>query len=91
MGHTSEHDAQARRKRFTILFLTITPDDKCSFRVRLYAEPDKEVNTQKLCPKNKFSYHTHIPNTLDFPSYTQHKLPDITDPESCKKDKEYRH
>jgi hypothetical protein len=68
MGHTSEHAAQARKKQFAMmdhfgmnsLFLTITPDDECSFRVRLYAEPDKEVNTQKFCPKDKFPYHTHI-------------------------------
>jgi hypothetical protein len=52
MGHTAEHAAQARKKQFSMmdhfgmnsLFLTITPDDECSFRVRLYAEPDKEVS-----------------------------------------------
>jgi hypothetical protein len=52
MGHTAEHAAQARKKQFSMmdhfgmnsLFLTITPDDECSFRVRLYAEPEKEVS-----------------------------------------------
>ena len=55
MGHTAEHAAMARQKQFammdlfgmTSLFLTITPDDECSFRVRLYAEPDKEVSNHR--------------------------------------------
>ena len=69
MGHTSEHAAQARKKQFAMmdhfgmnsLFLTITPDDECSFRVRLYAEPDKEVRAVKFCSKDIFSPpHTHL-------------------------------
>ena len=70
------------------LFLTITPDDECSFRVRLYAEPDKEVKAEKFCSKDIFPPHTHL--TLYILPYTQHELPDITDAEACDKDKEYR-
>ena len=52
MAHTAEAAADARKKQFAMmdhfglnsLFLTITPDDECSFRVRLYAEPDDEVS-----------------------------------------------
>jgi hypothetical protein len=52
LAHTAEAAADARKKQFAMmdhfglnsLFLTITPDDECSFRVRLYAEPDDEVS-----------------------------------------------
>jgi hypothetical protein len=47
MGHTDEAAKYARRCCFAMLdyyrlnslFLTKTPDDECSFRVRLYAKP----------------------------------------------------
>ena len=47
MGHTDEAAKYARRCCFAMLdyyglnslFLTTTPDDECSFRVRLYAKP----------------------------------------------------
>ncbi len=47
MGHTDEAAKYARRCCFATLdyyglnslFLTTTPDDECSFRVRLYAKP----------------------------------------------------
>jgi hypothetical protein len=53
LGYTAEAAAAARRRQFAMmdffglnsLFLTITPDDECSFRVRLYADPDKSVST----------------------------------------------
>jgi hypothetical protein len=46
MGHTDEAAKYARRCCFAMLdhyglislFLTTTPDDECSFRVRLYAK-----------------------------------------------------
>ena len=77
MGHTSEHAAQARKKQFAMmdhfgmnsLFLTITPDDECSFRVRLYAEPDKEVRAEKFCSKDIFP-PSHTSNTVDFAVHT---------------------
>jgi hypothetical protein len=52
LGHTAEAAQDARKRQFAMmdhfglnsLFLTITPDDECSFRVRLYANPDNEVS-----------------------------------------------
>ncbi len=52
MGHTDEAAKYARHCCFTMLdyyglnslFLTTTPDDKCSFRVRLYAKPHDWVS-----------------------------------------------
>lgn len=52
LGHTAEAAAAARRRQFSMmdffglnsLFLTITPDDECNFRVRLYADPNKTVS-----------------------------------------------
>jgi len=52
LGHTAEAAAAARRRQFSMmdffglnsLFLTITPDDECNFRVRLYADPKKTVS-----------------------------------------------
>ncbi len=48
MGHTEEAAKYARRCCFAFLdnfglnsvFLTTTPDDECSFRVRLYSKPE---------------------------------------------------
>jgi hypothetical protein len=53
MGHTDEAVKYARRCCFAMLdhyglnslFLTTTPDDECSFRVRLYAKPGDWVST----------------------------------------------
>ena len=64
LGHTSEAAGAARQRQFAMmdyfglnsLFLTITPDDECNFRVRLYADPDSTVSkiqfTNKLTPRN---------------------------------------
>ena len=69
LGHTSEAAGAARQRQFAMmdyfglnsLFLTITPDDECNFRVRLYADPDSTVSKiqfiNKLTPRN--SHHTH--------------------------------
>jgi hypothetical protein len=51
MGHTDEAAKYARHCCFAMLdhhglnslFLTTTPDDECSFRVRLYAKPEDWV------------------------------------------------
>ena len=53
LGHTAEAAGAARRRQFSMmdyfglnsLFLTITPDDECNFRVRLYADPGESVST----------------------------------------------
>jgi hypothetical protein len=53
MGHTDEAAKYARRCCFAMfdhyrlnsLFLTTTPDDECTFRVRLYAKPGDWVST----------------------------------------------
>ncbi len=53
MGHTDEAAKYARHCCFAMLnylglnslFLTTTPDDECSFRVRLYAKPEHWVST----------------------------------------------
>jgi hypothetical protein len=63
MGHTAEAAKAARRRQFAMidffglnsLFLTITPDDECSFRVRLYADPNKEVSAVA-----HFTYNPHL-------------------------------
>ena len=61
LAHTAEAAQDARRHQFTMmdhfglnsLFLTITPDDECSFRVRLYADPDNEVRHRQLRQKER--------------------------------------
>ena len=61
LAHTAEAAQDARRHQFTMmdhfglnsLFLTITPDDECSFRVRLYADPDNEVRHRQLHQKER--------------------------------------
>ena len=53
MGHTPEAAQTARRNCFAMqdyfglnsVFITITPDDECSFRVRLFATADKPETT----------------------------------------------
>ncbi len=53
MGHTEEAAKYARRCCFAILdhyglkslFLSTTPDDECSFRVRLYCKPRNWVSS----------------------------------------------
>jgi hypothetical protein len=53
MGHTDEAVKYARHCCFAMLahyglnslFLTTTPDDECSFRVRLYEKPEDWVST----------------------------------------------
>jgi len=52
LGHTTEASQDAQKHQFammdhfglTSLFLAITPDDECSFRVQLYADPNNEVS-----------------------------------------------
>ena len=52
MGHTEEAAKYARRCCFALLdhyglnslFLSTTPDDECSFRVRLYCKPENWVS-----------------------------------------------
>jgi hypothetical protein len=53
MGHTQEATKFARRCMFAMLdyqglnslFLSTTPDDECSFRVRLYCKPQVWVSS----------------------------------------------
>jgi len=53
MGHTKEAAKFARRCMFAMvdnfglnsLFLSTTPDDECSFRVRLYLKPQNLVSS----------------------------------------------
>jgi hypothetical protein len=53
MGHTKEAAKYARQCMFAMLdyfdlnslFLSTTPDDKCSFRVRLYSKPQNWVSS----------------------------------------------
>lgn len=64
-------------------FLTKTPDDECSFRVRLYVDPNNTVIIvyQVL---NKFLQCT------DSISCRQHEIPDINDFNACKADCDLR-
>jgi hypothetical protein len=69
MGHTEEAAKHARRKHFAMLdyfglnslFLSTTPDDECSFRVRLYTKPKNWVSLQKL---SKYLDPEYFANTL---------------------------
>jgi len=53
MGHTEIAAKDARRRCFAMLdffglnslFMSTTPDDECSFRVRLYCKPHSWVNS----------------------------------------------
>ena len=62
LGHTAEVAQDARKHQFALmdhfglnsLFLTITPDDECSFHVRLYADPNNKVRNSKLGKKMSF-------------------------------------
>ena len=64
MGQTAEAAKAARRRQFAMmdffglnsLFLTITPDDECSFRVRLYADPNNEVSLITLVQYYTWSF-----------------------------------
>ena len=72
LGHTPEAAQHARKCYFSLidhfglnsLFLSITPDDLCSFRVRLYVKAEDFVSYMKFiftnC-KNKLLTH-HIPS-----------------------------
>jgi hypothetical protein len=74
MGHTDEAVKYARRCCFAMLdhyalnslFLTITPDNECSFRVRLYAKPCDWVSAfcGRLFYFGRFFFDFHI-ITLD--------------------------
>jgi len=56
LGHSPESAKFARRCCFALvdyfglnsLFLTISPCDECSFRVRLYAHPNQWVSNKKF-------------------------------------------
>ena len=56
VGHLEEATKYARQKCFAMLdffglnslFLSTTPDDECSFRVRLYTKPQNWVSVQNL-------------------------------------------
>ncbi len=84
MGHTEEAAKYARRSCFAILdhfglnslFLSTTPDDECSFRVRLFSKPEIWVSQFVLALNSCFennAANTHlyinliqIPIPLDF-------------------------
>ena len=59
MGHTVEAAKFARRCMFAMLdrfglnslFLTTSPDDECSFRVRLYSKPQNWVSSSNIKTK----------------------------------------
>jgi hypothetical protein len=56
LGHSAKAAQDSRKHQFAMmdhfgsngLFLAITPDDECSFHVRLYADPNNEVRYNKL-------------------------------------------
>ncbi len=63
MGHTEEAAKFARRCMFAMvdhfglnsLFLSTTPDDECSFRVRLYSKPQNWVSSCIIKAKTLYS------------------------------------
>ena len=56
IGHTAEAAKDARKKCYALsdrfgphsIFFTVTPDDECSFRVRLYANQGKSIYVPKV-------------------------------------------
>lgn len=52
LGHTTEAAREARRKVYAMserhgahsIFLTVTPDDQCCFRVRMYASNGDDID-----------------------------------------------
>ena len=77
LGHTAEAAGAARQRQFAMmdyfglnsLFLTITPDDECNFRVRLFADPDNAVSitssnntpvSGKVCFENTVLQLSHV-------------------------------
>ena len=56
LGHTTEAAKDARRKVYALterfgshsLFFTVTPDDECTFRVRMYANMGNEINVPRV-------------------------------------------
>jgi hypothetical protein len=67
MGHTEQAAKDARRRCFAMLeyfrlnslFLSTTPDDKCSFRVRLYCKPQYWVRPT-IYSKMEFIVFFHV-------------------------------
>jgi len=64
VGHSEEAAKYARQKCFAMLdmfglnslFLTTTPDDECSFRVRLYTKHQNWVSVQNLSKYSDTEY-----------------------------------
>ena len=88
LGHTPEAAKHARQKYWAMndhfglnsVYATVTPDDLCSFRVRLYANAEESVSF------NFFSLNTNISTTCKkielttstmYPYQSQHELPDL--------------
>ena len=76
VGHSEEAAKYARRKCFAMLdifglnslFLSTTPDDECSFRVRLYTKPQNWVSVQNLSKYSDPEYfYNHFTSTKTFP------------------------
>jgi hypothetical protein len=78
MGHTEEAAKYARRCMFAMLdrfglnslFVTTSPDDECSFRVRLYSKPQNwvsscKIKTKTLNSKLELYVYFHINILLD--------------------------
>jgi hypothetical protein len=69
LAHNAEATQDARRHQFTMmdhfglnsLFLTITPDDVCSFCVQLYADPDNQVRHRQVHQKERL---IHFPDLV---------------------------
>ena len=69
VGHSEEAAKYARQKCFAMLdffglnslFLSTTPDDECSFRVRLYTKPQNWVSLQN---RSKYLDHDYFDNAF---------------------------
>jgi hypothetical protein len=69
VGHSEEAAKYARRKCFEMLdffglnslFLSTTPDDECSFRVRLFTKLQNWVSLQN---RSKYSDHEYFDNAF---------------------------
>jgi hypothetical protein len=71
MGHTEQAAKDARRRCFAMLdffglnslFISTTPDDECSFRVRLYCKPHYWVSSRGKFQIGIIRYFFELENT----------------------------
>ena len=85
MGHTEQAAKDARRRCFAMLdffglnslFVSTTPDDECSFRVRLYCKPKYWVRFGGIFLNGKVRLFGNLTDTEYSINFFQHGLPSL--------------